>query len=147
MSRGCQNVSQFLWRCKTCRKQFSQSIIRLRLSVTVVTNLQSVLLRKKSELKFVLSATHSIQVIRRTLTMLAVVLKSSTRSTAESNFHKSRPMVCHRSFFVPILIFKIASYTPFRISGIVNVDKLKIFDFILKMDLYTMENKVLKNCA
>ena len=63
------------------------------------------------------------------------------------NFHKSRPMVCHRSFFVPILIFKIASYTHFRISGIVNVDKLKIFDFILKMDLYTMENKVLKNCA
>lgn len=56
-------------------------------------------------------------------------------------------MVCHRSFFVPILIFKIASYTHFRISGIVNVDKLKIFDFILKMDLYTMENKVLKYCA
>ena len=72
----------------------------------------------------------SIQVIRRTLTMLAVVLKSSTRSTAESNFHKSRPMVCHRSFFVSILNLKIWSYTHFRISGIVNVDKLKIFDFI-----------------
>ena len=133
MSRGCQNVSQFLWRCKTCRKQFSQSIIRLRLSVTVVTNLQSVLLRKKSELKFVLSATHSIQVIRRTLTMLAVVLKSSTRSTAESNFHKSRPMVCHRSFFVSILSLKIRSYTHFRIkfSRIVYKSTLFIFYFLV----------------